>query len=347
MNKLKNNQELWDLFTKNEEYNPAFLDQYQRFRYYLSKHRTVLIPEVSEFLVQNGLKIQYPEEKSFAVCLTHDIDVIGYSNLRTFYDAMHTLSKFQIRNAMKILRSIFNKNYNPLRKFTQIMNLEEKYEGKSTFFFLSLGKGELDFNYSLEKISDELFSIIDKGFEVGLHGGHNAYLNLKEIKSQKERLEKIIKKEVIGYRNHFMRFKVPTTWELLKTAGFKYDTTFGYPDCVGFRNGICYPFKPYNLNTDQYIDILEVPLTIMDGTLDLYMQLNTQNAWQIIKSIINVVKKNMGVLTILWHNTNLIDDRIKFYEKILRYCDENNAWLTSCEEIWKWWGENKFLEDFL
>jgi hypothetical protein len=46
-----------------------------------------------------------------------------------------------------------------------------------------------------------------------------------------------------------------------------YDTTFGYNDLVGFRNGMCYPFRPYNLNTASEVNILEIPLALMDGTL--------------------------------------------------------------------------------
>jgi hypothetical protein len=75
---LKQNKELWDLFRRKEEYNPLFLDQYDRFSYYLSKHRNILEPEVSKFLIENGLnlEVEYPEGKNFAVCLTQDIDVV-------------------------------------------------------------------------------------------------------------------------------------------------------------------------------------------------------------------------------------------------------------------------------
>jgi hypothetical protein len=45
MTMLKQNKELWDLFTRREEYNPPILDQYGRFPYYLSKHRNVFEPE--------------------------------------------------------------------------------------------------------------------------------------------------------------------------------------------------------------------------------------------------------------------------------------------------------------
>ena len=44
--KLKQNEELWDLFTKKEEYNLTFSDQYDRFPYYLSSQRNVFDPKV-------------------------------------------------------------------------------------------------------------------------------------------------------------------------------------------------------------------------------------------------------------------------------------------------------------
>ena len=45
---LKQNKELWDLFTRKEEYGPLTLDQYDRFPYYLSKHRNILEPECEQ-----------------------------------------------------------------------------------------------------------------------------------------------------------------------------------------------------------------------------------------------------------------------------------------------------------
>lgn len=340
---MKSDTDLWDLFTKKEEYAPILLDQYKRFPYYLSKHRTIFNPLISEFLTQNGLKVEYPHEKQFAVCLTHDIDTLNVSNLRIIYDTLQTLRKAKLKKAIKILLSKIKRNYNPLWNFTQIMNLEEKYDAKSTFFFLSLKKRDLDYNYSINELTEALKNIVDRGWEVGLHGAHNAYINLEEIKKEKERMESIIKKKVIGYRNHYLKFKIPITWELLKKAEFKYDTTFGYPDCVGFRNGICHPFKPYNLNTNDYINIWEIPLTIMDSTLNDYMHLNVENAWEITKLLIDTVRKFEGVITLLWHNTYLIGENLKFYQKILEYCSEKNAWMTSGEEIRQWWEENDFV----
>lgn len=332
---LKRNNELWELFTKKEEYNPSFLDIHQRFPYYLSRHRNIFEPVASKFLIENGLKVEYPENKKFAVCLTHDIDVVNFPKPDIFFGAAKSLTQGKIKNAIKISLSNIYKKWNPWWNFKDIMALEDKYNAKSSFYFLALNKDDLDFNFKIEDLEHEITNIADSGWEVGLHGGHEAYNNLDKLIKEKKNLERVLGKEVTGFRNHYLKFKVPDTWEFLSKAGFKYNTTFGYADCVGFRNGMCHPFKPFNLNTNKPIDILEIPLTIMDTTLYNYMKLDIKSSWDITRLLIDTVQKNNGIITILWHNTFMIGENLKFYENILKYCYEKGAWMTSGDEIEK------------
>jgi peptidoglycan/xylan/chitin deacetylase (PgdA/CDA1 family) len=334
---LKQEKELWNLFTKVEEYNFFISDKHNRFRYYLSQHRNIFEPQASKFLIENGYKISYPEDEKFAVCLTHDIDALNFPKLTTMFDSYKALLKGQIRSSLILFKSLINKKNNPWQNIKEIIKLEEKYNAKSSFYFLTLDKNEIDFNFNIEDLEPELKYIIDNGCEVGLHGGFGEYNNLEKIKEKKMRLEKIIDKKVLGYRNHYLKFKIPDTWEVLNKAGFKYDTTFGYADCVGFRNGMCHPFKPYNLKTEKEIDILEIPLIIMDFTLFDYMHLEIDESWKIIKLLIDTVEQYKGVITILWHNTSMVNEKYRLYEKILSYCTKQNAWCTTCNSIADWW----------
>ena len=332
---LKRNNELWELFAKKEEYNPLFLDTHQRFPSCLSRHRNIFEPAASKFLIENGLKVEYPEDKKFAVCLTHDIDVVNFPKSNLLFGAARSLIQGKIKNAFNISFSNINKKWNPLWNFKEIMALEKKYNAKSSFYFLALNKDDPDFNFKIEDLEHEMANIVDSGWEVGLHGGHETYNNLDELIKEKKNLEKVLGKKVTGFRNHYLKFKVPDTWEILSKSGFKYDTTFGYADCVGFRNGMCHPFKPFNLNTNRPIDILEIPLTIMDATLYNYMKLDIKSAWDITRLLIDTVEKNNGIVTILWHNTYMIGENLRFYENILKYCYEKGAWMTSGNEIEK------------
>ena len=340
--KLRQNKELWNLFTKEEEYNPAILDKHRRFPYYLSKNKNVLEQEVSKFLIENGFKTKYPENKKFAVCLTHDVDALYISKRVAVIKTLSLLKRYKFKKALNTFKIVFgriNKKWNPLRNFEKIMELEQKYNAKSTFYFLANNRGKFHPNYNIKDLQAELKSISKNGWEVGLHGSYDAYDNLDQIRKEKDRLEQILGKEIVGYRNHYLRFKTPDTWELLSKAGFKYDTTFGYAGMVGFRNGMCHPFKPFNLNTNKEINVLEIPLTIMDGTLFDYMKLDMEGAWKIVKLLIDITEENNGVITILWHNRFFDDlfnqDKREFYERILDYCSKKNAWMTNGEEIWK------------
>ena len=340
---LKSDEKIWKIYTRSEEYNPPFLDRFDRFNYCASNDENVLEPNVSKFLVENGLKIKYPKGKKFAVCLTHDIDKAFLYWKTRCYSCLQQLTKFKLKSSMKeLLRK------NPYMNFKEIIDIEKTYGAKSSFYIMTTNKDIFsDPLYNAKNLEEKLKFIIENGWEIGLHGGYYSYNNYDSIKKEKEKLEKIIEKEVMGYRSHFLRFKIPDTWKLLSEIGFKYDTTLGYADIVGFRNGMCHPFKPFNLNENKEIDILEIPLVIMDNALFTHMNLNFDESWQICKKLIDTVINVKGVITVLWHNTSFDEvennEMKKLYEKILKYSYEKNGWLTSAEEIFQWWIENKNL----
>ena len=332
---LQKDPEIWDLFTRKEEYNSQIHDKYDRFPYYASSNRNIFEPRVSKYLIENGYHAEYPEDKPFALCLTHDIDDLYKSIGMKAYDAIGKIRNTRFSAVIDSLAQMRSKNL-PFWNFSDIMELEDHYDAKSSFYFMVQEPGDWDYNYDIDDCEAIIGELSDRGWEVGLHGGHTAYNNPVQMKEKKLRLEKVLNKNVVGYRNHYLRFKVPETWEYLKETGFLYDTTLGYNTCVGFRNGMCHPFRPFNLTKESEIDILEIPLAIMDNTLNKHMNLDFDDAWKITKQMIDTVEMYHGTLSILWHNTSFLGDQRKFYEKILKYCKGKNAWMTSGEEIVTW-----------
>lgn len=331
---LRQDPEIWDLFTRKEEYTHPLRDCFDRFPYYASRNRDIFEPRASLYLIDHGYSVDYPDGAPFAVCLTHDIDSIYQSILAKGMNIYRSFKKRDFSGILRYTGQIRSRKI-PLCNFTQIMDLEEKYGAKSTFFFMAETPGECDYAYDIEDAAPEIGNIIDRGWEVGLHGGHTAYLNPQEMKEKKERLEKVTGKPVIGYRNHYLRFRVPDTWEYLSQAGFLYDTTLGYADCAGFRNGMCHPFRPFNLNTGKEIDIMEIPLVVMDGTFPHYMRIPIDRAWVMIKQLIDRVEVCHGVMTILWHNTFMEGEGMRVYEKLLQYSQERGAWMTNAASLFK------------
>jgi peptidoglycan/xylan/chitin deacetylase (PgdA/CDA1 family) len=341
---LQKNPTLWDLYTRKEEYSAQVLDQYRRFPYSQSRHRDVFHPAVSEFLIKRGWPVHYPDDRPFAVCLTHDIDTVRYNIWHWPYETAMALHRGHPGSALRIFGHRLSRKINPIWNFAHIMDLEAKYGAKSSFYFLALEKGEEDFNFRIESLRDELRHIAARGWEVGLHGGHRAATDKTALCREKDRLEMAVGREVVGYRSHYLRFTVPATWNLLADAGFAYDATFGYADCAGFRNGMCHPFRPVDLDRQQPIEILEIPLIVMDCTLDGYMRLDRAQSWELVRRLVDTVERYRGVFTILWHNTYMLDEMLDFYEKILDYCLRKNAWMTTGSEIASWWKKNNFAE---
>jgi hypothetical protein len=50
-------------------------------------------------------------------------------------------------------------------------------------------------------------------------------------------------------------------------AGFKYDSTLGFNDNVGFRFGTCYPWRLYDLKREEDLPVIEIPLIVQDGAM--------------------------------------------------------------------------------
>ncbi|WP_084630803.1 polysaccharide deacetylase family protein [Methanosarcina lacustris] len=342
---LKQNSKVWDMFSRKEEYFPEKLDEHERFLFSEKDLRHASEPEASRYLIEHGMKVEFPENKTFAVCLTHDIDDIYPPLSHSLLSSAYCLKYLNFRGlAAQFLWKSRGTEHSPYLNFSEIMDLEEGFGAKSSFYFLASRKDPKRFRYDIEDVEGSLGEISDRGWEAGLHGGYYSYNNLKALKSEKKRLEDVLGKKVIGFRNHYLRFKTPETWELLVDAGFSYDSTFGYSDSVGFRNGMCHPFRPYNLKADREIGILEIPLTVMDVAL-FKVSGSFEEAWRCTKDLIDTTARFNGVITLLWHNfvfgCSFRKDWIKLYEKALQYCSEKGAWMTSGEEIYRWW-ENEF-----
>ncbi len=341
--RLRTNSELWNRYLNRAEYDS---DQSGRSEFSSAPPFDINTPAVSDKLLASGFDPNYPNGKDFAICLTHDIDAINYPGLRWPYRILKAFSKGQFRHAGKIALSKFSHEQNPLWNFENIMELEKKYNAISSFYFLALVIGEEDFQFDIQDCKDVLIEIDRAGWEVGLHGGHTAFHDTDQLLREKDRLETALGKSVTGYRNHYLKFSLPHSWQSLKSARFEHDSTIGYPDMIGFRNGMCHPYYPYDDLKKEYLDILEIPLVIMDATLEYYLQLDPKSSWERVKNLIDITKERRGAISILWHNNYLFDPIGwgELYERILEYGQSQNGWLTSSAKINSWYRENNFFQ---
>jgi len=150
-NALRQHGELWDLYTRKEEYSPWRLDQHGCFPFADSSYQNIFEPVVSKILRDNGFEIEYPDKREFAVCLTHDVDEIYPPFKHTLLSSLTYLKKLNFGGLRKqIFWKLHGKEKSPYWNFREIMDLEEKYGACSSFYFLATDADINRFRYDIE-----------------------------------------------------------------------------------------------------------------------------------------------------------------------------------------------------
>ena len=134
-----------------------------------------------------------------------------------------------------------------------------------------------------------------------------------QFKREKVLLENTIGMDIMEGRGHYLRFEVPTTWQIWEDCGMGVDSTCGYADKEGFRCGTGEEFSVFNILTREKLQLKERPLLLMDKTIYFYQNLNDTERKEIISNIID----NTNTFTMLWHNTEM--EHIDIYKYILEY----------------------------
>ena len=283
-------------------------------------------------------------DKDFAVCLTHDVDKIK----KTLRDVGYVLvrrrdTKTFLAAAVNYLRIKAGFVRDPLDSLSHITDMEEKYGCSSSFYFIAGGDTRHDKNYSIEslKIASFINYLDTSGFEVGLHPSFNSYNDFEALVGEKGKLEGVVGHCISGARQHYLRWSTPESWRILEEAGIQYDSTLGFAEREGFRCGICFPFRPFDVIRNRKLNIWEVPLVIMDASLIDYQRMTSEEGIKRIQDVIQTIKRYRGVFVLLWHNGAF--DELKYpgwskvYEQILEYLDGEDCFCSSCKDIIEWW----------
>jgi hypothetical protein len=282
-----------------------------------------------------------PQKNIPAVNLTYDIDhIYQYSNplsfARTFKIAL--MSKNPLGNIRHELKQLKTQFFSPERgdKYQTVIDLassSKKFGFTSRFYFMSAKPHLKQQGYNPAKpCLQKLYKFLqEQGHEIGFHPGYRTHKNPKLLKKEKDRLEQACGTIITGGRQHFLRFEAPVTWRDWEHTGLVYDSTLGYADHEGFRCGTCHPFKPFDLENDREINLIEVPLIIMDGTLSDYRMLSTEQAQVCIMDLARKCIEVEGTFTLLWHNTMLLHENTDWKSTYLNVLQQLKELLLESE----------------
>jgi hypothetical protein len=325
------------MLTRWEEYVNKIRDKHNRFPAIESlayKQGFLDKPIVNEFI--ENLKNKLLEfdnslvfkKHEFKLTITHDIDFpFRYLPLKKIIKAlMGDLLKrrdfsLAFENTVGYINSFFDKKKDPYNTFDYLMSISESIGTKSYFFLHSSNhsKYDIDNKKYLKIIAN---NITKKGHFLGYHPSYDSYNDEILFQEDKKKLEKLIEQKLLYGRGHYLRFEIPTTWQIWEDSGMKWDSSLAYADKEGFRCGVCYEYSVFNILTRKKLNLKEKPLIVMDGNFITYQpNVNHEYMKNKIVQLINEVKKYNGNFVFLWHNSSFNNRTWKnfqdIYEKVL------------------------------
>ena len=260
-----------------------------------------------------------PEPRVMYVKLTHDVDDIGIPF--GWQTALaHTLKRRRPAGTLRdFLATCSGIEPVDLAMVRHLATVSRDRGLHSAFFWKAAGRTAHDSGYSPEhpKVQRLIEDLRKSGFELGVHPGYETFRNRGKLAAEVSALRRAIGEDSPGGRQHYLRW-LPDTWLDWEYCGLRYDSSVGFADQFGFRAGTALPYRPWCWEQNREVNLIEVPLVLMDCTPVKYMRLKREEGLERIRVLVQRIKETGGVFTLLWHNTPLIDPAYTgWYEDIL------------------------------
>ncbi|MCD6340928.1 MAG: hypothetical protein J7L51_03155 [Desulfurococcales archaeon] len=197
-----------------------------------------------------------------------------------------------------------SEGYNPYFGIPDIMEFEERYGFRSTFFF----RPYYDDGSDVKCYSDVIKDLIRDGWEVGVH--LNSVESAASVGHQKEVVDGVTGVNVLGCRVHFLKVSLEDYWKI-KDAGFLYDSSLKY-----YKDRISREDMGYRV----IFGVVVFPITIMDAYLFTYMRVSEEEVIKVVREALDTAKRfNRDIITILWHDCSIKMKGGRMYGKVLEY----------------------------
>ena len=290
--------------------------------------------EVLKALMRHAGIALSEDKRKYRLILSHDVDVPLSHTMKPRLFLRNIIADILLRKSFvvpfKKISSFFIRiqrlkfKWDPYFNFHYLMRISESHGIRSHFNFICVnGGGTIDGEYN---VFDKHFTALIKEMElrghiVGFHPGYSTFNNLKNFQHEYERFHKLlnnlsISTEYLGGRQHYLRWRNPTTWQIWSDAGLKYDSSVGSEFFMGFRAGTCFEYPVFNLISREKLELIEYPLLAMDVCAFKYE--NERAAQEVIMELNRICKFYGGNMTLLFHNNYVVTkSQKKKYERLI------------------------------
>jgi hypothetical protein len=311
------------LVSRYEEYLPHFKDQHGRFKAnqsVLFKLGVLSEPVVNRWALQLLAILERRfgnitrQKRTFTFVPSIDIDnAYAFKHkgfIRAIAGSAADLFALNPNHALYRLQVIFGIKKDPYDTYEYLLNLSERYPFRTFFFFLLGDFSKYDRNVPHQnRYMQELIKLLDDAGKAGIHPSYMSHRSEEILKKEISRLSSILHREIHMSRQHFLKFSLPETYQRLIACEITDDYSMGYAEIPGFRAGIASPFNYYDLDLETETQLRVHPISIMDGTLKDYMNLEPEAATEVIRTQLNKVKSVNGTFIAVWHNESFAENK--------------------------------------
>lgn len=307
------------LLSRYEEYLPHQSDSHGRFlpeEGFAMREQVLHLPLVDHWALQLKWVIEnFKPDTSFQLpnfrfISTVDIDYVfrykGIGFMASWIKLLASLLRLRIGDLLEQMRVGMTHRNDPYDTFEWIDQLCTDCKTELIYFALmrsgtrydrNLGIGGSVFKNQLRKLSQNR--------NLGLHPSYYCFSNAHRMRIEKSKLEHITAKKILSSRQHYLRYKLPDTFQQLADAGITREYSTGFSAANGFRASTAHPFLFFNVATNTTTSLLLYPVTSMDKTFRFDLQLSPEEAYREAEKLMNEVKKVNGIYVHIWHNSNL------------------------------------------
>lgn len=306
------------LLTRYEEYLPHENDEFGRFDFNNSlayKEQFLEYPLINIWVRSfaalltdkfPGLEINTP---SFEFIPTYDIDI-----------AFSYKHKGLTRNTGGFLRSpsldrlkvLSGSKKDPFDSYDWMDELHLRFSLHPIYFFLVAEKNSrLDKNILPYK--DIMWKLVQKHaikYEIGLHPSFQSNDDVYIIRRERSQLfammgQELVPNEELRSRQHYIRFSLPRSYQVLIESGVTDDYSMGYGAINGFRASVASSFYWYDLEKEEQTSLRIHPFCFMDANAFYEQQQTPEESFDELMHYYYQTKDINGTLITIWHNNFL------------------------------------------
>jgi hypothetical protein len=202
--------------------------------------------------------------------------------------------------------------------FDELADEEERRGFRSTFFVAPTSRFskegsyfDVEYDVRQPKFRNASLSLVERGFEIGLHVGYHTRGDVTRLRREKELLEDAVGTSVIGSRHHYWHLGRPP-WPALQAhgdIGICYDSSMAFNDARGYRLGTAFPFRPWNPELERPIECLQIPTVLMDRDENGF---SVEAALARLEGVLECLKRCEGIAAIDWHQETALPRSKRF-----------------------------------